>query len=96
MEQQKEQKWHLVRNNNGEWICSEQVVYIDDSQVIVYNLEAKKYGLSLLPQIDYEGETWYYKHEVEAIEAAMKANRQEVKPRKLKITPVNGDSAKKK
>ncbi len=74
----------------------EQVVYLDDSQVIVYNLEAKKYGLSLSPQIDYEGETWYYKHEVEAIEAAMKANRQEVKPRKLKITPVNGDSAKKK
>lgn len=24
MEQQKERKWHLVRNNKGEWICSEQ------------------------------------------------------------------------
>ena len=27
MEQKEKQKWHLVRNNNGEWICSDQVVY---------------------------------------------------------------------
>ena len=30
MEQKEKQKWHLVRNNNGEWICSDQVVYLDD------------------------------------------------------------------
>ena len=88
MEQQKEQKWHLVRNNNGEWVCSEQTVYLDDFSTMVYNLRAKKYGLPLSPQVDYEGEIWYYKHEIETIEAAMKAERQEVKPRKLKITPV--------
>lgn len=88
MEQQKEQKWHLVRNNNGEWICSEQVVYLDDSTTMAYKSRAKKYGLPLSPQIDYEGETWYYRHEVEAVTVAMKADQQETKPRKLKITPI--------
>lgn len=88
MEQQEKREWHLVRNNNGEWICSEQAVYLDDFAAMVYHLRAKRYGLPLSPQTDYEGETWYYRHEVEAIAAAMKTDRQEVRPRKLKITPV--------
>ena len=88
MEQQKEWKWHLVRNNNGEWICSEQVVYLDDFSAMIYALRAKKYGLSLSPQTDYAGEKWYYKHEVEAVTVAMEADQQETKPRKLKITPI--------
>lgn len=45
MEQQKERKWHLVRNNNGEWICSEQVVYLDDFSAMIYALRAKKIWL---------------------------------------------------
>ena len=56
MEQQKERKWHLVRNNNGEWICSEQVVYLEDFSAMIYALRAKKYGLSLSPQTDYAGD----------------------------------------
>lgn len=86
MEQKKEQKWHLVHNNNGEWISSEQVIYIDDVSAMIYKLRAKQYNLPLSPQIDYERETWYYKREIEAVRAAMDMHRQEVKPRKLKIT----------
>lgn len=71
-----------------EWICSEQVVYLDDSTTMAYKSRAKKYGLPLSPQIDYEGEIWYYRHEVEAVTVAMKADQQETKPRKLKITPI--------
>lgn len=88
MEQQKERTWHLVRNNNGEWICSEQVVYLEDFSAMIYALRAKNYGLSLSPQTDYAGEKWYYKHEVEAVTVAMEADQQETKPRKLKITPI--------
>lgn len=95
MEQQKERKWHLVRNNNGEWICSEQVVYLDDFSAMIYDLRAKKYGLSLSPQTDSAGEKWYYKPEVEAVKAAMEADRQEIKPRKLKITPVKREFSEK-
>lgn len=36
MEQKEKQKWHLVRNNNGEWICSDQVVYLDDFSTMIY------------------------------------------------------------
>ena len=96
MEQKEEQKWHLVRNNNGEWICSEQAVYLDDFSTMIYHLRAKKHGLPLSPQTDYEGETWYYRHEVEAVEAAMKADQQEMKSQKLKITPVKQEEISEK
>ena len=95
MEQKEKQKWHLVRNNNGEWICSDQVVYLDDFSTMIYHLRAKKHGLPLSPQTDYEGETWYYRHEVEAIEAVMKAEQLEMKPRKLKTTPVKREISEK-
>lgn len=94
-EQKEKQKWHLVRNNNGEWICSNQVVYLDDFSTMIYHLRAKKHGLPLSPQTDYEGETWYYRHEVEAIEAVMKAEQQEMKSRKLKTTPVKREISEK-
>ena len=84
-EQQDTRKWHLVRNNNGEWISSEQTVRPDSFSAMIYRARAKQYGLPLSPQTWYEGETWYYKHEIEAVEAAMEAHRAEVKPRKLKI-----------
>ena len=62
---------------------------------MIYHLRAKKHGLPLSPQTDYEGETWYYRHEVEAIEAVMKAEQQEMKPRKLKTTPVKREISEK-
>lgn len=95
IEQKEKQKWHLVRNNNGEWICSDQVVYLDDFSTMIYHLRVKKHGLPLSPQTDYEGETWYYRHEVEAIEAVMKAEQQEMKSRKLKTTPVKREISEK-
>lgn len=88
MEQKEEQKWHLVRNNNGEWISSEQVIFLDDFSAMIYKLRARQYGLPLSPQTYYEGETWYYKREIEAVKAVMDAPMQEVMPRKLKITPI--------
>lgn len=69
MEQEKEQKWHLVRNNNGEWISSDAIVYLDDSREKIYTSKAKQYNLPLTPQT-YHPEKWYYKHEIEAIDAA--------------------------
>lgn len=84
-EQQDTRKWHLMRNNNGEWVSSEQTVRLDNFSAIIYRTRAKQYGLPLSPQTWYEGETWYYKHEIEAVEAAMEVHQAEVKPRNLKI-----------
>lgn len=87
MERQEERNWHLVRNNNGEWISSEHVAYLDGLSATIYRSRAVQYGLPLSPQTNLEGETWYYKREIEGVEAAMDPHKQEVKPRKLKITP---------
>lgn len=87
MEKQEERKWHLVRNNNGEWISSDNVVYLDGLSATIYKSRAGKYGLPLSPQKDCDGELWCYRHELEAVIAAIDAHRQEVKPLKLKIDP---------
>ena len=86
MEQKKERKWHLVRNNNGEWISSEQVVYLDDFSAMSYKLQARQNKLSLTPQT-YNGETWYYKYEIEAIKATMDVQSKKTELRKLKVAP---------
>lgn len=87
MEQKNEQKWHLVRNNNGEWISSEQAVHLDDFSTMKYKSYAKRLGLQLSPQTYYEGETWYYRHEVETIKASINANCQNSGFRELKMAP---------
>ena len=86
MEQKNERKWHLVRNNNGEWISSEQVIYLDDFSAMPYKLQARQNKLPLSPQT-YNGETWYYKHEIEVVKAAMDMQRKKTEFRKLKIAP---------
>lgn len=70
MDQNEERNWTLVRNNNGEWICSEQVVFDDSLEIIIYTLRAKQYNLPLSPQT-YYGSTWYYNREIEALKAAI-------------------------
>ena len=86
MEQKNERKWHLVRNNNGEWISSEQVIYLDDFSAMPYKLQARQNKLPLSPQT-YNGETWYYKHEIEVVKAAVDMQRKKTEFRKLKIAP---------
>lgn len=63
------------------------MIYLDDLSATIYKLRAKQYGLPLSSQTYYEEETWYYKREIEAVKATMDAHKQEVIPRKLKITP---------
>lgn len=87
MEQQEERKWHLVRNSNGEWISNDNVVYLDGLSSTIYKSRAAFYGLPLSSQRDLEGDTWYYKHELETVIAAMDAHKQEVELRNLKLKP---------
>ena len=67
MEQEKEQKLHFVRNNNGEWISIEHAVFLDGASEKIYTSKAKQYNLPLTPQTCYHPEIWYYKREIEAI-----------------------------
>lgn len=67
-----ENEWHLIRNNNGEWICDEFVVEMDKLTADVYRTKALRLGLDLDVQNGPEGELWCYKFQVETIEAANK------------------------
>lgn len=90
MELQKARKWHLVRNDNGEWISSGQVEMLDESSAMIYCIEARRHGLPLFPQTGYDGETWCYKHELEAVKAAIRAHPVEMPQRQLKVQKRKG------
>lgn len=65
----RESEWHLIRNNNGEWICDEYVVEMDKITVENYQMKALRLGLDLDIQNGPEGEFWCYKFQIEAIDA---------------------------
>ena len=75
-------EWHLIRNNNGEWMCDEYAVEM--------NMKASCLGLDLDVQNGYEGEFWCYKFLIEAIESASNSSKQRIE--KLKTSKVMTDT----
>ena len=75
----RESEWHLIRNNNGEWICDEYVVEMDKLTADNYQKKALRLGLDLNIQNGPEGEFWCYKFQIEAIDAAEKWTKQQIK-----------------
>lgn len=62
-----ERKWHLVRNDNGEWISDENVVFLTKEETRHLQIKAKLAGKELSIQHGYDGELWCYIHEVEIL-----------------------------
>lgn len=62
-----ERKWHLVRNDNGEWISDENVVFLSKEETRHLQTKARLSGKSLNIQHGYDGELWCYKHDMKAI-----------------------------
>lgn len=95
MEDTKDKKnWQLIRTNNGEWISEEYAVFPDKLTACMYQLKASRLGIKLSKHAHYDGTTWYYKHEIEAIDAIVEKKEKEEKPvmtRKLKIAPKKTD-----
>ena len=60
-------KWHLVRNDNGEWISDENVVFLTKQEARSLQIKARLSGKNLSIQHGYEGELWCYKHEIKSI-----------------------------
>lgn len=79
----KENEWHLIRNNNGEWICDDYVVEMNKITADIYRMKALRLGLDLNVQNGPEGEFWCYKFQIDAIDAVEDMPQQPV--RKLKI-----------
>ena len=84
--EQHNDEFHLIRirNNNGEWIDEDNVVYLSRIEAIFYKMLAGKNGKSLSLQHGPSNSIWCYKHEYEEI-IALNNPRPIFAPRKLKI-----------
>ena len=59
--------WHLIRNDNGEWISDDNAVFVDNMPIKLLQAKATKLGKSLSIQHGPDGSLWCYKHEIDAI-----------------------------
>lgn len=60
-----ERKWHLVRNDNGEWISDENAVFLTRVKARHLQIMARLSGKKLSIQHGYDGELWCYVNEVQ-------------------------------
>ena len=58
-----EKEWHLIRNDNGEWISDENVVFLTKVEARHLEIMARLSGKRLSIQHGCDGELWCYKHE---------------------------------
>ena len=64
---EQERNWHLVRNDNGEWISDENVVFLTKQEARSLQIKARLSGKTLSLQHGYDGELLCYKHEMDYI-----------------------------
>ena len=62
-----ERKWHLIRNDNGEWISDDNAVEVSKEEVQHLKLMAMRANKNLSIQHGMEGGLWCYKHEIDVI-----------------------------
>ena len=60
-------QWHLVRNNNGEWISGDYAEFLTPLEVGILQVKASQQGIQLDVQHGADGQLWCYKHQLEAI-----------------------------
>lgn len=61
------EKWHLIRNDNGEWISEEYAVFVNKNQLKMLQTKAAEMGKSLSVQHGLDGNLWCYKHEIDQL-----------------------------
>ena len=80
---EQDKRWHLVRNDNGEWISEEHVVYVSALEATLLKVQAVKQGKTLSVHHGSDALLWCYRHEWEAIDYLDKEKK--TYNRKLKI-----------
>ena len=60
-------QWHLIRNDNGEWISEEYAEFLTPLEVGILQVKAAQQGIQLDVQHGADGQLWCYKHQLEAI-----------------------------
>lgn len=76
-------EWHLVRNNNGEWISDEYAEFLTSFEVGILQVEAARQGVQLDVQHGADGQLWCYKHQLDSIKT--EASNKPLKMRELRI-----------
>jgi len=61
---EQERHWHLVRNDNGEWISDGNVEFLTSVEARSLQIKAKLAGKDLNIQHGYDGTLWCYKHDL--------------------------------
>ena len=64
---EQERKWHLVRNDNGEWISEDYAEFLTPLEVGILQVKASQQGIQLDIQHGADGQLWCYKHQLDAI-----------------------------
>ena len=64
---EQERKWHLIRNDNGEWISEEYAEFLTPLEVGILQVKAAQQGIQLDVQHGADGQLWCYKHQLDAI-----------------------------
>ena len=59
-----DKQWHLIRNDNGEWISDENVVFLTKVEARSLKIKSKLKGKKVAIQHGPEGSLWCYKHEL--------------------------------
>jgi hypothetical protein len=59
--------WHLIRNDNGEWISDDNVIFVSKVILRIWQSKAARMGKTLSVQYGPDGSLWCYKHELETI-----------------------------
>jgi hypothetical protein len=62
---EQERKWHLIRNDNGEWISDENVVFLTKEEARHLQIKARLSGKRISIQHGYDGELWGDVNEVQ-------------------------------
>lgn len=59
--------WHLIRNDNGEWISDDNAIFVSKVLLRIWLSKAARMGKTLSVQHGPDGSLWCYKHELETI-----------------------------
>lgn len=62
-----ERKWHLIRNDNGEWISDDNAVDVSKEESQRLKVMAMRANKKLSVQHGIDGRLWCYKHEINNI-----------------------------
>ena len=78
---EKGKPWHLIRNDNGEWISDEYSILLTPLEATVLKARAVQQKKQLSIQHGENGLLWCYKHEYESIDMSFPQPAE----RKLKV-----------